>query len=204
MSSQKVAALYVDPNGVYSGRDDVDLWDETRDARLYSGPWPVVAHPPCARWGQLASVNLARWGTPIGSDDGCFKAALAAVRTYGGVLEHPGDSIAFHHFGLPKPRRGSWQRGLWDEGYVTEVSQNAYGHLARKRTWLYALGVELPDLDWADRPGELVVGAGIHRNNCAGRRLPEDQAMGTPLSFAEMLLDMARSCAREALAGDTE
>ena len=46
----KVAALYVETNGVYYGLPDVDPWDEERDARLYDGPWPVVAHPPCARW----------------------------------------------------------------------------------------------------------------------------------------------------------
>lgn len=48
-----VAALYVDPAGYYAGRDDVDRWDEERDAKEYAGPWPVVAHPPCERWGKL-------------------------------------------------------------------------------------------------------------------------------------------------------
>jgi hypothetical protein len=47
-----IAALYVQTGGCYSGLDGVDLWDEARDARGYAGPWPVVAHPPCERWGR--------------------------------------------------------------------------------------------------------------------------------------------------------
>ena len=38
-----VAALYVAKGGAYYGLPDVDPWDEARDARLYAGPWPVVA-----------------------------------------------------------------------------------------------------------------------------------------------------------------
>jgi len=47
-----IAALYVQTNGCYFGLPDVDPWDEKRDARLYAGPWAVVAHPPCERWGR--------------------------------------------------------------------------------------------------------------------------------------------------------
>ena len=46
-----IAAIYVQTGGSYYGLDDVDCWDEERDARLYPGPHPVVAHPPCQRWG---------------------------------------------------------------------------------------------------------------------------------------------------------
>jgi len=57
----KVAALYVETGGVYYGLPDVDPWDEERDARLYAGPWPVVAHPPCSRLPRLL------WGAvPVG------------------------------------------------------------------------------------------------------------------------------------------
>lgn len=44
-----IAALYVEKGGAYYGLEGVDPWDEQRDARLYDGPWPVVAHPPCER-----------------------------------------------------------------------------------------------------------------------------------------------------------
>ena len=48
-----IAALYVELGGAYYGLPGVDPWDQARDARKYSGPWPVVAHPPCERWGRF-------------------------------------------------------------------------------------------------------------------------------------------------------
>lgn len=189
----KIAALYVESGGVYFNLEDVEPWDVVRDARLYAGPWPVVAHPPCNRWGQLAHVNHARYGTPIGEDGGCFSHALWAVRTFGGVLEHPANSVAWRTFDLPRPTRGAWNTKLGDPGAATEVSQVAYGHGARKRTWLYAVG-PVPALDWSDRPGEFVVGAGINTGECQGRRLPDELAAVTPLPFRDLLLDIARGC----------
>lgn len=44
-----VAALFVETGGGYFGLPDVEAWDEPRDARMYAGPHPVVAHPPCQR-----------------------------------------------------------------------------------------------------------------------------------------------------------
>ena len=63
-----VAALYVEKDGAYFGLEDVDPWDEERDARLYAGPFPVVAHPPCARWSRLAGFTEARFGLMRGDD----------------------------------------------------------------------------------------------------------------------------------------
>jgi hypothetical protein len=67
----KVAALYVERSGVYWNLPDVDPWDEDRDARKYAGPYPVVAHPPCERWGRYA-------GEDVGNDGGCFSGNTAA------------------------------------------------------------------------------------------------------------------------------
>jgi len=36
-----IAALFVLGDGPYAGLPHVDLWDRTRGARTYPGPWPV-------------------------------------------------------------------------------------------------------------------------------------------------------------------
>lgn len=107
-----VAALFVETGGCYFGLPNVDPWDEPRDARCYAGPYPVVAHPPCDRWHQLSAVNNKRWGYAINEDGGCFAAALAAIRRWGGVLEHPAESRAFKFHNIPEPVAGNWQRTI--------------------------------------------------------------------------------------------
>lgn len=189
-----VAALYVDARGCYQGLEGVDAWDEKRDARLYAGPWPVVAHPPCSTWCQLASVNEARYGHPIGSDGGCFAAALAAVREHGGVLEHPAYSLAWRAYGLNEPpSTGAWVAADFECGWTAQVEQGLYGHPARKRTWLYAHGVELCDL----RRGESVARAWVSwadaNNASALPRLGKRAAAATPTEFRDQLITIARS-----------
>jgi hypothetical protein len=190
-----VAALFVAVDGAYFGLEGVDPWGIDRDARLYPGPYPVVAHPPCNVWCQLAPVNQTRWGKMIGDDGGTFAAALAAVRRWGGVLEHPAYSLAWKQYDLPAPpRRNGWTRSDFDPGITTEIDQAAYGHAARKRTWLYAVGVEPLVLDWRDTPGSAVVGAGVNTGECAGRgRVEKARASATPSAFRDTLIRLARS-----------
>jgi hypothetical protein len=102
MGERKIAALFVDAKGCYAGLPDVDAWDEKRDARLYPGPYPVVAHPPCSRWCRLAGLVEARWGHKRGEDGGCFASALASVRKWGGCwsIQHTqthGQRIVLQH-----------------------------------------------------------------------------------------------------------
>lgn len=189
-----VAALYVAKGGCYFGLPDVDPWDESRDARLYAGPWPVVAHPPCQRWSQMNQVNAARWGYRLGDDGGTFASALAAIRTWGGVLEHPAESRAFAAFGLPRPRPGSWQ-GTTAGDFVTEVRQAAYGHRATKRTWLVASGVAPLALDWSAARGTHQIGG----FDVTLPQLPRRERAATPPAFRDVLLSIARTArAREA------
>lgn len=192
-----IAALYVDPRGCYANLAGVDPWDEKRDARLYAGPHPVVAHPPCARWCRLAGLVEARWGHPKGEDGGCFQAALEAVRRYGGVLEHPAYSDAWAAHGLmAPPRSGGWVVADWDGGWTCAVAQSRYGHRAQKATWLYAVGCELPSLEWGiDGDAEALVGWCANREfKGADRpRVGKAAAAATPPEFRDVLVGMARS-----------
>lgn len=207
-----IAALYVDKRGCYAGLPDVEFWDEERDARLYAGPHPVVAHPPCSCWCRLAGLVEARWGHKKGDDGGCFAAALEAVRRWGGVLEHPAYSDAWAAHDLNKPTTGGcWVNADMVGGWTCYVEQGWYGHPARKATWLYACKAELPTLQWgADtggysavckhsedrdlRQGALVSWCGNHTSAFDGRRrLSSKDASATPHEFRDLLLSMAKA-----------
>lgn len=199
-----IAALYVVKDGCYYGLPDVDPWDKARDARLYAGPWPIVAHPPCERWGRYWGGSPTTWPRKIlGADDGCFASALAAVRRFGGVLEHPEGSHAWRAFQLAMPfRDGAWINADLEGGWTCCVEQGAYGHRARKRTWLYALGVTLPSLKWGRADGDFVrLEDGFHSaeerrraiKTGACQRLSAGQRAATPLPFRDLLLSIART-----------
>lgn len=193
-----IAALYVETGGAYYDIPDVDPWDEQRDARLYAGPYPVVAHPPCARWCMLAPLIESKYGHKIGDDGGTFAAALAAVRRWGGVLEHPAYSRAWNAFSLDRPQRHIWRHSFFEGGWVTEVSQSAYGHPTRKRTWLYYVGPPPPPMNWAE-PEVFASVSDFGPGNT--RRRGDDwvpgiqyaEASATPAAFCEELLNLARA-----------
>ena len=188
-----VAALFVEAGGVYYEAAGVDPWPKARDARKYRGPHPVVAHPPCERWCMpLAKVNETRYGHKVGDDGGCFRSALAAVRRYGGVLEHPASTAAWKAFGLTKPIRGRWAPTPCG-GWVCQVAQSAYGHRARKRTWLYAITLRRPpDLDWSE-PAPTAVTSWLQKTTTKLPRITKTEACKTPIRFRNLLLSLARA-----------
>ena len=200
-NGKTVAALFVAKDGVYSNVWGVDPWDQTRDARLYDGPHPVVAHPPCQRWCRFAKGIAAQYpDKQVGDDAGCFAAALRAVRRFGGVLEHPALSLAWEHFALPKPRSTvGWTRELFDDGASCYVEQGRYGHPMRKGTWLYAYGVDLPELRWGrvndnEMLGEFKWGSRLYKPaHDRDRPRVDGQHSDTPVEFRDALLEIARS-----------
>lgn len=205
----RIAALYVATGGVYDGADGVDAWAwPSRDARQYAGPWAVVAHPPCARWGRYAAGGPSHQGRfRVGDDDGCFAAALASVRAWGGVLEHPKDSHAWAAFGLMAPLAiGGWSPAGDGMGWTCCVDQGHYGHPCAKATWLYAVGVELPSLRWGRYRGPVraIIDRSARDRADHQARRADQKARGvvllsarkraaTPVEFRDVLVAMART-----------
>lgn len=199
----KVAALYIDPKrGPYASMPDVDPWGVERDATRYEGPWPVVAHPPCAAWGRYAHRA---------HDDGrTGPIAVAQVRRFSGVLEHPRDSRLWRECGLPLP---GWLPDAWG-GWTVEVFQRDWGHRADKPTWLYVVGcsaADLPPMPPSQPPRDawtpsrrVLDPARLSSARPRGARgivecMSKTQRHLTPPAFAAWLVDLARKCrAREA------
>lgn len=177
-----VAALYVDPRGPYPRMEGVDCWDEQRDAKKYTGPYPVVAHPPCGPWGRLRFLCKLQ-------DPECGLAAVRQVQQYGGVLEHPQDSMLWRACKLPRPDELPDAFG----GRTYEVRQVAWGHKCSKPTWLYVVGVAPDTVIAGIRTG----GTPTHRvmSGPRGPKLPSATALVARLSppaFAEWLVSLAR------------
>ncbi|HUD73675.1 MAG TPA: hypothetical protein VMQ76_01280 [Terracidiphilus sp.] len=142
----------------------------------------------------------------MGDDEGCFAAALVAVRRCGGVLEHPKDSHAWdkEFFDLAKPKFGEgWIKADNFGGWTCAVDQAHFGHSARKPTWLYANGVVLPDLP-TDRHQQLLPQWMVERYGYEkARRIGVVAMVGgkdkqtirnrTPILFRDLLISIAES-----------
>lgn len=183
----------------------VDLWDYRRNAMLYDRNDPVVSHPPCGPWSKLRHLYLGR-------EHACAPIAVDQVRRVGGALEHPAGSLLWREATLALPLPGSPPDSFG--GFTVEVDQCAYGHVARKKTWVYMVGVSFE----VAREGLLTGGRPTHwcsgfrtggnrkypahykRKGCA---VPEgikvcsaQQRRRTPKAFAEWLVSLARGSSR--------
>jgi hypothetical protein len=186
-----IAALYVDSErGPYRHIEGVELWDKQRDARLYKGPHPVVAHPPCQAWGGLRIWRRERWTRyawtveQINNDAieaSCGPFAVESVRAFGGVMEHPAGSFLWEYCNLPKPGCLPDRAG----GFTVEVDQGNYGHPCPKRTWLYIVG-PVPLLI----TGKSAASGRVESQSSKDRHL-------TPRPFARLLVAIASSCMKE-------
>lgn len=173
--SRSVAVLFARADSVYKTFDDCDVWDAERDARLWPGGAPIVAHPPCAQWAALKGL-----ATPDAALKALAPLAIELVRQWGGVVEHPAGSSLWSYCGLPL--RGTDIYG----GRTVGVLQMWWGHKARKATWLYVCGVRsLPPIPY---PGLGMRAAYVidssRRRELNRQCVPKSEREHTPEAFA--------------------
>jgi len=102
------------------------------------------------------------------------------------------ESYAWPAFGLPKPLRAGWQRTT-DGAWVCQVSQSAYGHRARKRTWLYYVGEQPIEMNWGEPSPTAQVSFCKNHGNSPLPRLSKKEAKATPIAFRDALLALVRA-----------
>ncbi len=174
-----IPVLFAMPKSVYNTFPECDVYDEKRDAYTYPGGAPVIAHPPCRLWSRMRSFSTAPE-----SEKQTAWFALEMVRRYGGVLEHPADSSFWKAAGLPT----GYQKDQYG-GFTLVIDQHAFGHRARKRTWLYIVGVHPRDIppypiSW-ELPKYIVT---TTKRNSTRKELHTKERNATPTLFAKFLI----------------
>lgn len=173
-----ISALFVRSDSVYKSLG-LDCWDASRDARSYTGPGPVVAHPPCRTWGVMRNWPRSKERP---EEKALGPLAVDFVRRYGGVLEHPFQSALWRHCTLPHP---GGVRDAWG-GFTLLVDQGWWGHPAPKPTYLYVAGCAPADVP--HMPVQL------HRAGGRTLKLSPADRERTPPDFAAWLVLLASRC----------
>lgn len=182
-----VSVLFVQKESIYYSLP-VDCWDILRDARNYTGPNPVVCHPPCRAWGRLKA-----FAKPRPDEKELAVKAVDFVRLYGGVLEHPSGSSLWRELNLPLGNCAD-QYG----GFTISVNQSWFGHQAQKKTLLYICGIcrsQVPQLPLSFNAIEYTVGGSSKNNRAAHKKnISKKKREATPLAFALWLVQLASLC----------
>ena len=134
----KYTALFCRRDSDYKQRQHWDVYDADRDALTYKGSDPVVCHPPCRFWGRLSHM-AGRSGKlteqQIAKEKSLTPWSVDKIRKNGGILEHPSGSKIFKY--LPEIGETDFYGG-----FVIEIDQYDFGHVANKKTKLYIVGID--------------------------------------------------------------
>lgn len=198
-----VAALYVETDGCYfdlpgvevcgHGADHADGSTTVNlDGRGYKGPWSVVAHPSCKRYGRFWHGSTRKpHQFKAGDDGGCFLHALETTREFGGVIEHPCDSKAWDMFNLNRPpRSGGWVPADLLGGWTCCVDPDDLPELiwGKGEQKLHPVALERHGYARARRIGMMAMVGGKDKVKIRNR---------TPVPFRDILIGLARSARKQ-------
>lgn len=176
----RIPVLFTQKESVYLTIPKADCWDIERDARRWGGGSAIVAHPPCRAWGKLRT-----FAKPPPGEKELGIWAIRKAQLWGGVVEHPEGSHLWKELGLPfgkdQDKFGGW---------TLKIDQHPFGHKARKRTWLYIVGVKPQEIPNYPLSWECVQHFVAWTKAKPGLSKPERSA--TPRLFAEFLIEIAQ------------
>lgn len=175
----KVAILCAARTSVYHELDNLEVYDQERDARTFAGGLPVVAHPPCRAW----SATCRQLAKPEPGEIELGLFCCEKLKECGGVLEQPAHSHLFDAGQLPKPLEKVSENGL----FTLAVFQAWWGYPMKKSTWLCFSGID---------PRAVELPLRLHNRGKDWRKqqlMSKRQRSETTREFAEWLIDIART-----------
>lgn len=137
---KKIKVYFVSKKSNYKNQQEFDCYDEDKNAFNYPPVKPAIYHPPCRLFSKLRYFSTAP-----ASEKYCALWSMYFVRVYGGIVEHPYDSLLWKMHNIN-------QVNVIDEfgGFWLVVDQHWFGFPTRKRTGLYIVGInpnEVPRLE---------------------------------------------------------
>lgn len=183
-----VAILFARTDSCYKTLPGVEVFDAERDARTYDGPYPIVAHPPCRAWGRLRAFSNHR-----PDERNLGRLAVALVREFGGVLEHPAGSTLWAAQRLPQPGIPRDAYGGW----TLAAPQMWWGHRAEKKTWFYIVGCapsDLPTMPIVLGDAPCVVQSKKNAVDGGRPHITKSEREHTPINLANWLVELAKRC----------
>jgi len=116
----QIAVLCAAKKSIYKTIENLEVYDEKRNARSYTGTFPVIAHPPCRGY----SAFTRHWAKPRPGEKDLAFFCTERMLLNGGVLEHPAHSRYVRNFKMDKRFR------------IATIHQSWWGYPTTKKTWL--------------------------------------------------------------------
>ena len=175
-----IPVLFTQENSNYNEIQIFDCYDEKRNALSFNYRIPLIAHPPCRKFSKLRGLSTA----PLSEKKLAF-FALAKVRQFGGILEHPRSSTLWKdgNFNLD---------GSVDSygGFLRSVDLSWFGFPARKKTMLYFCGItpsQLPPFPISLNAITHVVSSSYKSEK---KEIPKNMRSATPLPMIEFFIEV--------------
>lgn len=175
-----IPVLFTHENSNYNKIKIFDCYDINRDALSFNDRIPLIAHPPCRLFSRLRKFSTA----PLSEKKLAF-FALAKVRQFGGILEHPRSSTLW--------KNGNFNlNGSVDSygGFLRSVDLSWFGFPARKKTMLYFCGItpgQLPSFPMSFNAITHVISSS---GNSGKKELSKNMRSSTPFPMIEFFIEV--------------